>query len=236
VAGLPRHLAPGGIAQMVTELGERDQEPLVHRLREWLGAAPMDIHILRLATHPAAKYASGHAKGDDFETFLGSIQEWFGNLRAQGYQKVVSVVISFQWSNPAFGPPWDRVEESPPPQRAVGAEIEAALLAERLTRHADFEGAIKHSWLVLAGSIALLDARLLGSDVEAKAKATLLGQGLRIDHQLDPVDREILGRMGRRILMPELFRMLGELDQPAVIQAIRSLVRRRLVRIEGAVG
>ena len=236
VAGLPRHLAPGGIAQMVTELGERDQEPLIHRLREWLSGAPIDIHILRLATHPAAKYAIGHAKGDDFETFLGSIEEWYGNLRAQGYHRVVSVVISFQWNNPAFGPPWDRVEESPPPQRAVGAEIEAAFLAERLTRHADFEEAIKHSWLVLAGSIALLDARLLGSDVGAKAKATLLGQGLRIEHQLDPVDREILGRMGRRILMPELFRMLGELDQAAVIQAIRSLLRCRLVRIEGAVG
>jgi hypothetical protein len=42
--------------------------------------------------------------------------------------------------------------------------------------------------------------------------------------------------MGRRILMPELFRILGELDKAAVIQAIRSLLRRRLVRIAGAAG
>jgi hypothetical protein len=196
----------------------------------------MDIHILRLATHAAATYAIGHAKGDDFETFLGSIQEWSGNLRAQGYQRVVSVVISFQWSNPAFGPPWERVEESPPPQRAAGAEIEAAFRAERLTRHADFEGALKHSWLGLAGSIVLLDARLLGSDTDAKAKATLLGQGLRIEHPLDPVEREILGRMGQRIFLPELFTMLGDVDESTVIEVTRSLLRRRLVRIEGAVG
>jgi hypothetical protein len=236
VAGLPRHLAPGGIAQMVTELGEGDHEPLVGRLREWLNGAPMDMHILRLGSHAAAKYAIGHAKGDDYQTFLDSVHEWSSNLRAQGYLRVVSVVISFQWSNPAFGPPWERVEESAPPQRAAGAEIDAAFLAERLTRHADFEGAIKHSWLGLAGSIGLLDARFLGSDIATRAKATLLGQGLRIERQLDSVEREILVRLGRRIPMTELFKILDDVDESAIIEATRSLLRRQLVRIEGANG
>jgi methylase of polypeptide subunit release factors len=234
VAGLPRHLAQGGIAQMVTELGERVDEPLVHRLREWLNGAPMDIYILRLGSYAAGKYAIGHAKGDDYQTFLESVYEWSSNLRAQGYMRIVSVVISFQWSNPAFGPPWERVEESPPPKRAAGAEIEAAFLAERLTRHADFQGAIKYNWLALAGSIALLDARLLANDVGAKAKATLLGQGLRIEHQLDAVEREILVRLGRRIPMKELLKILGDVDESAVIEATRSLLRRQLIRIEGA--
>jgi len=232
VAGLPRHLAPGGIAQMVTELGEREHEPLVQRLREWLNGAPIDIHILRLGSHAAAKYAIGHAKGDDYQTFLDSVEEWSGNLRAHGYLRVASVVISFQWSNPAFGPPWERVEESLPPQRAAGAEIDAAFLAERLTRHADFEEAIKRNWLSLAGSIALLDARVLASEIEAKAKATLLGQGLRIEHQLDSVERELLVRLGRRTLMPDLIRILGDVEESAVIEATRSLLRRQLIRVD----
>jgi methylase of polypeptide subunit release factors len=236
VAGLPSHLAQGGIAQIVTELGERDHEPLVHRLREWLNGAPMDIHILRLGSHVAAKYAIGHAKGDDYQTFLDSVQEWSSNLRAQGYLRVVSVVISLQWSNPVFGPPWERVEDSPPPQRAAGAEIDAAFLAERLTRHADFEEAIKSNWLGLAGSIALLDARLLAPDMDVKTKATLLGQGLRIEYQLNSVEREILVRLGQPILMTELFKTLGDMDQPAVIEATRSLLRRQLVRIKAAPG
>ena len=63
IAGLPHHLAPGGIAQIVTEFGERGDEPLADRLREWLGGAPMDIHILRLREHSAADYAIGHADG-----------------------------------------------------------------------------------------------------------------------------------------------------------------------------
>jgi methylase of polypeptide subunit release factors len=223
VAGLPHHLAPGGIAQIVTQLGEREQEPLVNRLREWLDGAPMDIYILRLSEHAAAKYAIGHAKGDNYQAFLDSIEEWARNLRAQGYIRVVSVVISFEWSDSAYGPPWERVDESPPPRRAAGAEIDAAFLAERLIRHPDFERVLKQSGVCLAGPIALLDARVLGSDIRAKAKVTLMGQALSIEHQLDPVEREILDRMGGRIQVP---------DEPAAIAAIRSLLRRRLVRID----
>src|SRR6202166_2449209 len=90
VAGLPHHLAPGGIAQMVTELGELDDEPFAHRLRQWLNGAAMDIHILRLGEHAAMKYAVGHAQGDHYQAFLDSADQWAGNLRAQGYRCVVS--------------------------------------------------------------------------------------------------------------------------------------------------
>src|SRR5271166_4198758 len=111
--------------------------------------------------------------------------EWASNLRAQGFIRVVSLVISFQWSDAAFGPPWERVDESPAPRSAAGAEIEGVFLAERLTRRPDFQQVLQHSWLCRAGPIALLDARVLGSDLRAKTKATLLGQALKIEHQLD---------------------------------------------------
>jgi hypothetical protein len=232
VAGFPHHLAAGGIAQMVTELGERENESLAPRLREWLNGAPMDIHILRLAEHAAAKYSIGHAKGNDFQSFLDSVQQWAGNLRAQGYVRVVSLLISFQWS---IGPSWERMEESPPPRRAAGAEIDSALLAERMIRHLDCEQALQQSWLCRAGPIALLDARVLGGEVRAKAKATLMGQALTIEHWLDPVEREVLDRMGDRIAVPDLVRIFSNLDvaEPTVIAAARSLLGRRLVRIAG---
>ena len=232
VAGLPQHLAAGGIAQIITELGERDDEPLVDRLREWLNGAPMDIHILRLNEHSAMKYAMGHAKGGDYQAFLDSVDEWASNLRAQGYTRVVSLVVSFEWSE-ALGPPWERVDKSPPPRRAAGGEIDAAFLAERLTRHPDCPQALKQSRLCRAGPIALLDARVLGSDVRAKAKATLLGQALIIEHHLDPVEREILDRLEALAPMPELIGIFGGLgvDEPTVIAAARSLLRRRLIRV-----
>jgi len=162
VAGLPHHLAPGGITQVVTELGECDDEPLVHRLREWLSGASMDISILLLGEHTAMKQAIGHAKGDTYRAFLDSIHQWASNLRAQGYTRVVSLFISFQWSDATCGPPWERVDESPPTHRAAGAEIDAAFRAERLTRHLDWEQILRHSWPRRAGPMALLDARVLG--------------------------------------------------------------------------
>lgn len=122
VGGLPDHLAPGGVAQMVTELGERDGEPLSCRLREWLNGAAMDIHILRVNEHTPIKYAIGHAQGDDYKTFLDSTDQWLNNLRAQGYDRVVSLVVSFQWSDARFGEPWsgwnnlDRRSKPPAPR------------------------------------------------------------------------------------------------------------------------
>jgi hypothetical protein len=238
VAGLPHHLAPGGMAQVITELGERDEEPLVDRLREWLNGAPMDMHVLRLGEHTAMKYALGHAKGDDYQAFLDSVDEWASNLRAQGYLRVVSLVISFQWSDATLGAPWERVDESPPPHRAAGAEIDAAFLAERLTRQLDWQKMLPHTWLCRSGPIALLGARMLGSDIRAKAKATLLGRALTIEHHLDPVEREILDRMDGGIPVPDLIQIFRDLkvDEPTVMAAARSLLRRQLVRIDGQFG
>jgi len=235
VAGLPHHLAPGGMAQIVTELGERDDEPLAHRLRDWLEGAPMDIHILRLGEYSAAKYAIGHAKGDDYQAFLDSTRQWADNLRAQGYIRVVSLVISFQWSDLTCGPPWEHLDESPPPRRAAGAEIDAAFLAERFTRRRDLPQALAQSCLRRAGPVALLDARVLGSDMPRRAKATLLRQALTIEHHLDPLEREILDRMEGSIPMPHLIGLFRDLlvDEPTIIAATRSLLRRQLVRIDG---
>jgi SAM-dependent methyltransferase len=96
VAGLPEHLAPGGMAQIVTEVGECDGAPLVDRVRQWLGNAPMDIHVLRLRIHPVAAYALGHAEGDTPGAFLQSVGAWADNLRTQGFTRVVSVLLAFR--------------------------------------------------------------------------------------------------------------------------------------------
>jgi hypothetical protein len=232
VAGLPAHLAAGGIAQIITELGERDGEPLAARLRQWLNLTapnqPMNIHILRLGEHTAMKYALGHAKGDDYQTFLDSVEEWSANLRAQGYARVVSVVISFEWSD---GDAWEREDRSPPPRRPAGAEIDAAFLAERMARHPDCRGALKTSRVCRVGPIALLDAKVLGSGIEAKTRATLLGQALTMEHHLSPLEREILERVEGSVGMPDLIGSLG-LGEGPVIEAAASLLRWRLIRIE----
>lgn len=234
VAGLPRFLAPGGIAQMVTELGEREGEPVIQRVREWLAGAPMDIHILRLRVQSAENYAIGHATGDgDFGEYLESVGAWADNLRMHEYVRVVSVLIAFAWSNPAAGPPWDREDESQPPRREAGAEVEAMFCRERAARiggtsRSQWDG----RWISRAGPIALFESQILGEPVRAAARATLLGQALAIEHQLDPLECEILYGLENHIAVSELLALARErgIREDAVRVAIHSLERRGLVR------
>ena len=237
VAGLPHYLAPAGMAHMVTELGERAQEPLAGRLRQWLDGAPMDIHVLRLGDYDATTYAIGHAKGEGYESFLDSTGAWARNLRAQGYARVVLVLVSFQWSSPACGAPWDRIEESRRLQRSAGAEIGAAFVAERLARHPDLGQHLERIWLRRADPIARFDASVLGGTVPRKSTATRLGQALSIEHELQPVEQQLLALMEGRVAASEFLRS-HDLDLPeaSVLEAIRSLLRRRLVLIDAPPG
>jgi SAM-dependent methyltransferase len=234
VAGLPHHLAPGGTAQLVTELGEREGEPLIGRLRQWLAGAPLDIHVLRVASHTAAQYAVGHARGGDYGSFLDSARAWAGNLRTQGYARVASVLVAFQWSSPACGPPWERIDESRPPQRSAGAEIEATFLAERLSRSPELSRQLEGGRLRRVGPIALLEASVLGGDIPPKTKATPLGQALSIEHDLEPLERQILARIEGRAAVADLLRLCAEsgAQNVAVLEAIRSLLRKGLASMD----
>jgi hypothetical protein len=187
-----------------------------------------------VATHSAAQYAAGHAKGADYASFLDSAGAWAANLRAQGYARVVTVLVAFQWSSPDCGPPWDRIDQSPPPRRAAGDEIEDAFRAERLARTPDIRRPIEENGLLRAGPVAILDASVLGAAIAPKAKARRLGQALEIEHELDPLERQFLAAMEGRFAAPELLRFCRQFDapEPAVLGAIRSLLRKRLVMIQ----
>jgi SAM-dependent methyltransferase len=236
VAGLPHHLAPGGIAQIVTELGQREGETLTGRLREWLGGAPMDIYVLSVASHTAMQYATGHARGDDYGSFLDSTRAWAANLRAQGYQRVVPVLVSFQWSSP-HGRPWERIDKSRPPQRCAGNEIEATFRAEGLARNPDLFRQLEGRRLRRSGPIARLDARVLGGDIPPKARATRLGQALEIEHELDDVEQQVLDGLDGSVPASEWLRPdRGREAQEAPLEAIRSLLRKRLISVEAGTG
>jgi hypothetical protein len=237
IAGFPQHLAAGGTAQLVTEFGEGDGEPLSKRLRDWLAGAPLDIHILRVREHSATRYAIGHAgnaQGNDtFGAFLDSVRDWAGNLRAQGYTRIVSVLLAFQWSDPTLGSPWTRTEEAPPPLKAAATEVETAFFAERLVRKADFRGMLEHSRVGRTGPIGLIETRALGSSLPAQVQGKLLGRALSPLQWLNPVERSILELMEEPRTVEELLSLAHgpTLDKEALLQAITSLVRMGLARL-----
>ena len=228
IAGLPDHLAPGGIAQMVTELGEREGEPIVKRVREWLGGAPMNIYLLRLRTYSAGYYAIGHAASDgDYGAYLASVSEWAANLRQQDYKQIVSVLIAFQWSDPAASAPWDRVDESQPPKRDAGAEVEEVFSRQNCR-------VLDASRVYRSSPVALTESQVLGSQIPTAVRATLLGRALTVEHSLNPVEREILVRLDKPAAVSELPAMLS-LDKTAVLAAVDSLQRRGLLCVTAPV-
>ncbi|HEV8041397.1 MAG TPA: methyltransferase [Bryobacteraceae bacterium] len=240
VAALPRYLAPGGIAQIVTELGEREGESIVKRVRQWLDGAAMDIHILRLRTYSAGYYAIGHAASEGgYGNYLESVGAWAANLRDQGYARIISVLIAFEWSDPAAGAPWDRVDESQPPKREAGREVEAVFSLERATRR-NRSGAVDRRHVSRSGPIALTESRVLGSEkIPATARATLLGQALTVEYPLDPVERDILQSLDKPVAISDLLAVGDKvgIDREAVLAALDSLQRRGLVSLtEGGPG
>jgi len=234
VAALPRHLAPGGIAQIVTELGEREGEPIVKRVRQWLDGARMDIHILRLRTYSAGYYAIGHAASEGgYGNYLESVGAWAANLRDQGYARIISVLIAIEWSDPAAGAPWDRVDESQPPKREAGTEVEAVFSLERMTRRNRI-GEADGRRVSRSGPIALTESRVLGpQQIPASARATLLGQALTVEHTLDPVERDILQSLDKHVAISDLLAVGDKvgIDRKAVLAALDSLQRRGLVSL-----
>jgi methylase of polypeptide subunit release factors len=227
VAGLPLHLAEGGTAQLVTELGERDGEPLEDRLRTWLDGAPMAIHILRLRTIPAQAYAIGHGDGDAYADFLDSVGRWAANLRAQGYRRMVSVLLTFQWSRE----PWTRVDQAHPPVRDAGPELEALLAAERLARDPGLEDRLRAGRVVRTGPVALLESRSLGAPAPATAQARLAGLAMPIEHPLTAMERDLLCCLDGPAATADLLAAAAKagVADRMVLDALAALVRKGLV-------
>jgi hypothetical protein len=227
VAGLPRHLAPGGLAQIVTELGERDGEPLEDRLRQWLGDAPMAIHVLRLRIHSAQTYAIGHADGEDQVAYLASVGRWAANLKAQGYTRVVSVLLAFQWS----ASPWTRVDEAHAPHREASAEWEAILAAETLARDPALRERLLNGRVARSGPVALMDVTALGAQVPPATQARLAGLAMPLEHALDALERDLLRCLDQPVATAELLAIAakGALPAEAVLDALVALVRKGFI-------
>jgi hypothetical protein len=121
-----------------------------------------------------------------------------------------------------------------PPQRSSGAEIAATFVAERLARNPELRQYLEGNWLHRAEPIARFDASVLGGVIPPKARATRLGQALSIEYELELVEKQILDCMEGRVSASALFRLCCEFDvqEATLLEAIRSLLRKRLVSID----
>lgn len=232
VAGLPQHLAPGGIAQIVTELGERENESLTDRLRLWLNGAPMDIIVHRLNCHTATSYAIGHANGNDtYETFLTSVEDWSSNLRTQGYTHIVSVLIAFQWSDLSKGPSFSRVEEAQAPHKDASDEITEIFSAEATSRLANLEELLQQHSIHWTSPIGIMESQVLGSELHLNTQVKLLGKELATLKNINLIEREILLLLENPMTLIELQILTREINMSDedVFGAIVSLLKNQFI-------
>ena len=224
IEGLPRHLARGGMAQIVTEIGEREGESLEPRIRQWLGDAPMDVHVARLRFNPIQTYAIGHAHGEDHASFLHSVGRWAANLRTHAYSGVASVLMAFQWSEA----PWYRLDEAHPPTRGAGPELEGLFAAERLARNPALRDRLQFGTVGRVGPVALSEHQVVGAPVPPVLQAHLLGQAMTIDHSLDRLQLDLLKGLDRPLATQDLLGAAAEASVPgeAVLDALVSLLRK----------
>lgn len=230
VAGFPGHLAMGGTAQIVTELGEHEGESLEPRFRQWLQGAPFDIHVLRLRYIPAQTYAIGHAHGEDYAAFLDSVGAWAANLKAHGYHRVISVLLTFQWSEA----PWYRVDEAfPPASFRAGEELTDLLSAERLVRAPGLRERLAAGKVLRTGPVALTARRVLGAHVLPVLEARRLGQAMAVDQLLNPLEHDLLGALDHPVPLAELLTVAARTatTDEAVMAALVSLIRKGLVQL-----
>jgi hypothetical protein len=229
VIGLPKHLAEGGIAQIVTQLGERRGESLERRFRTWLGGAPMDIQVLRLRTHSAEAYAIGYANGDSAAAVLGSVDRWSKNLADQGYYQVVSVLLAFSWSRDS----WYREDEAEAPSRNAGDEVRAMFAAERLSRDESLRDRLRSARILRTGAVALTETQGLGAAVPPRVQARRLSVAMPVTHTLDLVERDILTSLADPRPASELLGVAARagVAEDIVLRAMVSLVRKGLIRL-----
>jgi len=223
IEGLPRHLARPGLAQIVTELGERDGEPMEGRLRQWLGGAPMDIHILRLREHTPQAYALAHADGEGAQVYLEDVDRWHANLRDQGFDRVVSVLLAFRWSEA----PWSRVDEAQAPSRDAWTELETLMAAQRLSLEPGLWDRLRAGRVGRTGPVVLLKSRVLGSAVAPTAQARLVQQAMPMAYPLGPLEEDLLGCLEEPVATRGMLDAATQAGIPAeaVLEALEGLGR-----------
>jgi carbamoyltransferase len=148
IAGLPAHLAEGGICQIVTHLVEQKAIPYKEKLYGWLGDRNYNVLIMRFGGMNPQEYAVSQVKktfGESYDRYETELRRWIDSYEENGIARISGGVFNIE-SNRTDSPAWYREEDTFPPTRAVGDRIDDRFhLMERLAGirgFADLEGEI----------------------------------------------------------------------------------------------
>ncbi|MBL8025173.1 MAG: methyltransferase [Fibrobacteres bacterium] len=234
VAGLQKHLAPGGVAQIITEVGESNEISVADRVRGWLRDAPINLHVLKFRIFPAAVYAIGHGAGDNFNELLESVDDWASNLRQQGYSRVVAVLLTFQWSDSVNGSPWNRTDEAYPPRDNCGDIISKIFDIENKISSHRFQAELESKKFSRIAPVILNENRVLGGNLTQVSKGFLSKQPLSVEYSLDPIELDLLAALEQTVDYTTLLSVASNIGLSVSVlkNSLMSLYRKRLIEAQ----
>ncbi len=214
IASIPDHLAQDGVAHIVTHVAEREGESYLERIRRWLVGANLNMHSLRLGEEDVVDYAVSHVKrtfGERWERYSPKLTEWVTNLRSQRFQRVLGLVLTFQWNEDAPHPPWTQEDEAKPPMRPMSGELQRLLSAKRRVRRLPSLQALDRMRVGVPDDLLLVERRRpTGSGFETK-DFRILFRSATLSPELDvkPLVRDLLERIDNRSTVPQVIARLA---------------------------
>ncbi len=234
VASLPDFLAPGGLAQVVTHVAEREGESYLERVRRWLVGANMNMHALRLGEDDVVEYAMAQTRrafGERWDRYGKQLVDWVTNLRAQRFHRVVGVVLSFEWNDDAPHPPWTQEDEvKHPPRHSVAPELARLFAAKKRVRRLPSLAALDRMRVGVPDDLLLVERRRPGGGrFEVKdIRVTFRGATVSPELEVKPLVRDLLERVDNRSTVPQLIARLAR-DTGQAAADLEDRCRRALV-------
>jgi hypothetical protein len=211
IASIPDYLAQGGIAQLVTHLGERDGESYLDRVRRWLAGANLNLHALKIGEEALEDYAINQVAPqgglhEDYAKYATTLKAWVDNLKAQRFARVLSIVLTFEWNDEGTNPPWTREDEAKPPKKAIGQELARVLQGKRRTRGATALRGLDRCRAGVPDDLMLVERRRpTGHGFETKDfRVTWKDPVLAPELEIKPLVRDLLERVDNRSTVPEI--------------------------------
>lgn len=220
IASLPDHLAPDGVAHIVTHVAEREGESYLERIRRWLVGANMNMHSLRVGEEDVVDYAVSHVRrtfGETWERYNPRLTEWVTNLRSQRFHRVLGIVLTFQWNDDAPHPPWTQEDESKPPLRSVAGELSRLLSAKRRVRRTPSLQSLDRMRVGVPDDLLLVERRRpTGTGFETKDfRIVFRAASLSPELDVKPLVRDLLERVDNRATVPQVIaRLARDTGQP----------------------
>lgn len=209
IASLPDYLAAGGLAQVVTQLGEREGEGYLERTRRWLSGANMNVHALKVQEQKVEEYAVSQVRpsfGDDYSKFATNLKSWVDNLRAQRFTRILTLVLTFEWNEEGANAPWTREDDAKAPKRAIGVELARVLQAKRRARGLQAQRMLDRCRASVPDDLLLIERRRpTGYGFETKDfRVTWKDPVLAPELEVKPLIRDLLERIDNRATVPEI--------------------------------